>query len=326
LATSIKQSTSPVPYEKSERLSRWGRWQVRFRKDRPLILMAAPGLILLLIFSYLPMAGLILAFKDYRFDKGIFGSDWVGLSNFRFLFETSDAWRAISNTLYMNFMFITTNLIVSIGLALLLNEIQRSILSRFYQSILFFPYFMSWVIVGYLVFAFLSPENGLINHLLRDFELTPVRWYSTPQPWRLILIIVNSWKNIGFWCIVYLAGMLSISPEYYEAAQIDGANRLKQITSITLPLITPLIIINVLLSVGRIMYADFGLFYNVTRNSALLYSTTEVLDTYVFRALRVMGDIGMSSAAGLFQAVIGFALVLGANWIVRRIDPEKALF
>ncbi|HLZ57406.1 MAG TPA: ABC transporter permease subunit [Ktedonosporobacter sp.] len=298
------------------------------KKSAPLLLMAAPGLLFLLIFAYLPMFGLIIAFKDYRAYQGILGSAWVGLQNFRFLFSTQDAWHITSNTLLMNALFIVTSLVASLAIALMLNEVRDTskILSRFYQSTLFFPYFLSWVIVGYFVFALLNTNSGMVDKILVQFGLPSIDWYGSPQYWPVILVLVNLWKNAGFWSIVYLAGMVAINPEYYEAAEMDGASKWQQIRSITLPLIMPLIIINVLLSIGRIFYADFGLFFQVTHDSSRLYSATDVIDTYVYRALTTLGDVGMSSAAGFYQSVVGFILVVLSNWIVRRVDPDKALF
>lgn len=302
--------------------------RLRASKDGALLLMMLPGLLVLLVFSYAPMVGLVIAFKNYRAYQGIWGSAWSGLQNFQYLFSTADAWHITYNTLVMNSLFIVTTLAGSLGIALLLNEIRDSgtWLPRFYQSTLFLPYVLSYVLISYFVFALLSSDSGLLDKLLIRLGLHPVDWYSSPQYWPAILTIVNLWKSAGFWSIVYLAGILAISPEYYEAARIDGANKWAQIRYITLPLLMPLIIINVLLSVGRVFYADFGLFYQVTGNNGLLYSTTDVIDTYVYRSLTSIGDVGMAAAAGAYQSVVGFVLVVLANWLVRRIDPEKALF
>lgn len=299
-----------------------------FSKNGGLLLMALPGLLLLLVFSYLPMFGVIVAFKDYRAAKGIFDSDWIGFKNFEFLFGTEDAWRITFNTLSLNALFIVTSTIGAIAIALLLNEVRERTkkLTNFYQSALLLPHFISYVIVGYFVFAFLNTDTGLVNKTIGGLGFDQISWYSSPQYWPAILTSVNLWKNVGFNSIIYLSGILAINPEYFEAARIDGATKWKQITRITIPLIMPLIIITTLLAIGRIFYADFGLFYQVTRDNGLLYPTTDVLDTYVYRALRVNGDVGMSAAAGLYQAVVGFILVVGANWVVRRIDGDKALF
>jgi len=307
---------------------RMARFRRLFTKNGSLLLMALPGLLLLLVFSYLPMFGVIVAFKDYRAAKGIFDSDWIGFKNFEFLFGTEDAWRITFNTLFLNALFIVTSTIGAIGVALLLNEVREKTkkLTNFYQSALLLPHFISYVIVGYFVFAFLNTDSGLVNKTLAGFGVDSISWYSSPQYWPAILTSVNLWKNVGFNSIIYLSGILAINPEYFEAARIDGATKWKQITKITIPLIMPLIIITTLLAIGRIFYADFGLFFQVTRDNGLLYPTTDVLDTYVYRALRVSGDIGMAAAAGLYQAVVGFILVVAANWVVRRVDADKALF
>jgi putative aldouronate transport system permease protein len=303
------------------------RWAIlRDGRTVPRILMAAPAVIWLVLFSYVPMFGLIIAFKDYRFDLGIWRSPWIGLTNFRFLVGTSDAWRALTNTLILNSVFIASTLIVSLGVAILLYQIQHSFMARLYQAALFFPYFISWVIAGVFMLALLSSDSGLVNRLLASWGLSKVSWYSTPRVWPYILTASHLWKSVGFWSIVYFAGMLGISPEYYEAAEVDGATGWKKTLHITLPLLTPLIIINVLLSIGRIFYADFGLFFHVTRDQGTLYPTTDVIDTYVFRGLTKSAQIGMVSAAGFYQSVIGFALVFLSNWVVRRIDPDRSLF
>lgn len=299
-----------------------------WQRHATLLLMGLPALLLLLVFNYIPMAGLVLAFENYHPFEGIFGSPWVGLNNFQFLFMSQDAWRITFNTVFMNAIFIVVDLVVSLGVALLLNEIRdRSrILSKFYQSVVFFPYFISYVIVGYFVFALLNADNGLVDHLLTNMGLPAIDWYSSPQYWRVILTIVQVWKNAGFWIIVYLAGIIAINPEYYEAARIDGAGKWQQIRWITLPTLSPLIIINILFAIGSIFHGDFGLFFQATGNNPLLYPTTDVIDTYVYRSLIQLGNVGMAAAAGFYQAIVCFILVLFANWIVRRVDAEKALF
>jgi putative aldouronate transport system permease protein len=296
-------------------------------KNISLLAMALPGILQIFIFAYLPMFGLVIAFKDYRFNLGIFGSKWVGFENFRFLFARGVAWRITYNTVVLNALFIATTLVVSLAVALLLNEIHKSLAARFYQTALFLPYFISWVIAGYFVFGLLSMSPmGWVNRLMVAVGLEPIRWYNSPQYWPAILTLTNLWKGIGFWSIIYLAGIVGINPEYYEVATIDGANKFQQIRYITLPLLMPLVIINLLLQVGRIFYADFGLFFNVTQDRSMLYKTTDVIDTFVYRSLREISDIGMAAAAGFYQAVVGLVLIGLVNWLVRRIDREKALF
>ena len=296
------------------------------RHNTSFLLMASPGVLSLLIFSYLPMIGIIIAFKDFRANLGLFDSPWVGLKNFEFLFRSPVLGRITINTLALNSLFIITSLIASVGLALLLNEVRLKIAARAYQTVVFFPYFVSWVIVGYFSFALLSSDSGLVNQFLQSVSLPPVAWYSSPQYWPWILTLVYLWKSVGYSSIIYLAAMLSVNQEYYEAAMLDGANKLQQIRYITLPHLVPVMTILTLLAIGRIFFADFGLFYYVTRDNSLLYPTTDVIDTYVYRALRVNADIGMAAAAGLYQSVVGFVLILASNWMVKKIDPDRALF
>ena len=288
--------------------------------------MSLPGVLLLFVFAYLPMAGLVIAFKDYRFDAGIWDSAWVGLDNFRFLFGTDAAWRITRNTLLMNALFIVTSTAGALIVALLMNEVYASRLSKYYQTALFFPYFISWVIASYFVFALLNGNTGLLNKTLAALGLETVRWYRSPAYWPVILTVAHLWNGIGFGSLIYLSGILGISPELFEAARMDGASKLKQIRYITLPLLYPLIIILVLLAVGRIFHADFGLFFFLPRDIPVLYSTTDVIDTFVYRALVGLGDISMAAAAGFYQSAVGFGMVVLANWIVRRINVEYSLF
>jgi putative aldouronate transport system permease protein len=292
------------------------------------MLMAVPGVLQVFIFAYLPMFGVVIAFKNYRAADGILGSAWVGLENFRFLFGSSTSWRAVYNTLAMNALFIIVGTFGALAVALLLNEIhQRNPwLLKFAQSSLLLPYVISWIIVRSFVFALLNSNNGWINTLLTGMGFEPVRWFAEPQLWPVILVLVNLWKNVGFGALIYLAGMLAISPEYYEAAKIDGASKRQQIWYVTLPLLLPLVFVNVLLAIGNIFRADFGLFFQVTQNTPALYETTDVLDTFVYRSLLTTGDVGMASAAGFLQSIVGLATVLCANWMVRRLSDDKALF
>ncbi|MBP3966188.1 sugar ABC transporter permease [Paenibacillus sp. DLE-14] len=289
--------------------------------------MTIPGLLYFMINNYLPMFGVIIAFKELSYTKGILGSDWVGFKNFEFLFKTESAYIITRNTVLYNTVFIFINVVLSVAVAILLNAIKRKIVSRFYQSIILLPYLLSAVIIGYLVFSFLSVEYGFVNKLiLEPLGMDTVSWYSEPKYWPYILIIVNAWKSVGYFSIVYLAAIVGIDSEYYEAAVLDGASKWQQVRSITIPLIMPVIMTLTLLQIGRIFNADFGLFFQVPMNSGALMSTTDVIDTYVYRALLQMGDIGMASAAGLYQSVLGFLLVFGVNAVVRKVNKENALF
>lgn len=291
-----------------------------------LLSMSLPGVVLLFIFAYLPMLGIVIAFKDYRFNLGIFGSEWVGFQNFRFLFGTDAALRITRNTLLMNILFIGTITVCALVVAILMNEVYRSRMSKYYQTMLFFPYFISWVIVSYFVFAFLNGQTGLINQWIDALKIERIAWYRSPEYWPAILVLANLWNGIGFSSIIYLAGILGISPELYEAAKIDGAGKLQQIRHITLPMLYPMIIILTLLAIGRIFHADFGLFFFLPRDNPLLYSTTDVIDTFVYRSLVELGEISMAAAAGFYQSFVGFLLVVGANWVVRRFNEDYALY
>jgi len=307
-------------------LPRRRKLQVWLRDNGAPLLMSLPGILHLLVFAYIPMFGIIIAFKEYRYDQGIFGSKWVGFYNFKFLFSSAVAARITRNTVAYHFLFMITGMLASLIIALLMNEVQGTLRARFYQSAMFLPYFISYIIVTYFVFSFLTIDNGIVNRLLAKFGVQPISWYSKPQYWPAILTIVTIWKGTGYGSILYLAVMLGISPEYYEAAKIDGANKWQQIWHITLPMLVPIIVIQVLLSMGSMFRANFGLFYNVPMDRGALYPTTDVIDTFVYRALLRMGDMGMSAAVGVYQSVVGFVLVLLSNWAVRRIDPERALF
>jgi len=297
-----------------------------FKKNSALLFMALPAIILVLIFSYIPMFGIIVAFKDFRYDKGFWGSAWIGFENFRFFFTSLYAWRITRNTVCLNALFFSAGLVVSLAFALMLHEITKRWFVKFCQTAYFFPYFLSWVVVGFTLFAFLNMRLGILNDFLKTIGLQPVHWYIKPEYWPAILVLVYLWKSVGLFSVIYYAGLMGIDPAYYEAAAIDGATRWQMITKISIPLITPLMVIIMLLQIGRIFYADFGMFYQLPRNIGMLYPTTDVIDTYVYRSLRVVGDIGMSAAAGFYQAVVGLILIGSANYLVRRINPENALF
>ncbi|WP_123043911.1 ABC transporter permease [Cohnella candidum] len=291
-------------------------------------LMMAPALLVLLLNNYLPMLGSVIAFKNVNYSLGVLKSPWVGFQNFEYLFSTTDAWQITRNTLVYNVIFIILNLFVGVAFALMFNSLRSRRLSKLFQTAMFLPYFLSWVVITYLVFGFLNPEIGLMNKTILPWfgVKEPIDWYTEPSYWMYILPVVNTWKGIGYYAVIYLAAIIGIDQEYYEAATIDGASKWRQVWAITIPLIRPVIIVLMLLQIGRIFYADFGLFFQVTRDAGSLYDTTLVIDTYVYKGFIVTGDIGMSSAAGMYQAVVGFVLVLISNLVIRRISKDDALF
>lgn len=301
------------------------RWK-EFKDNAELSVMLIPGLILLFVFSYIPMVGIIIAFKDYRNNLGIFGSAWNGFENFKFFFQSQDAWRIFRNTIGYGLLFIITTLIAAVLVAILLYEVKRKIALKFYQTSMILPHFLSWVIVGYVTYMLLEPNMGVINQIIRFFGGEGVQWYSEPKYWPIILPAVNLWKNIGLKMVMYYAALMAIDEELFEAAQIDGANRFKQIIYITLPSLVPLMTILTILDVGNVIRGDFGLFYNIPRDVGLLYPTTDIIDTYLYRGLRTGDDIGITTAVGLFQSVIGFIMVVGTNLVVKKIAPENSLF
>ena len=313
----------PLPQEKN-----MTKISVRKRRSRrvnyiPLYLMMLPGILYLLINNYLPMFGIVIAFKNFSYKKGIWGSDWCGLKNFEFLFRTKDAFIMIRNTLLYNLLFILPGLVIALCIAIMMTEIGRWKIAKVIQPIICFPNMISIIIVSYLVYAFLG-SNGFINHTVLNGN--GIGWYSEAKYWPFILPIVYFWKSAGYSSIIYIASMSGIDPTLYEAAKLDGATKMQQIFKITLPIIRPMIMLMLLLNVGRIFSSDFGLFLQVPMNSGMLYNTTQTIDTYVYRALMELNDIGMSSAASVFQSIVGFVLVIASNLFVRRMDPESALF
>lgn len=299
---------------------------VKFKEYIPVYLMAIPGLIYLVINNYLPMFGLWMAFTKVNFRKGMFGGEFVGLKNFKFLFASSDAFVIFRNTIGYGLLFLVLNPITSITIAIFLNEIRKTWAKKFYQTIILLPHLISMVIVSYLVYAFLNTNVGIVNRAITFFGGNPVGWYGEPKAWPFILPLVNIWKGVGFGSIIYLSTIVGISDDYYEAAALDGCTRLQQIHYITLPLLKPTVIILTIMGVGGILHSDFGLFYQVPLNQGALIPTTQTLDTYVLRGLMELGNTSMSAAAGFFQSVVGFGLVMTTNAIVKRVSAENSLF
>lgn len=299
----------------------------RILKQWPLYLMMVPGLAYLLINNYMPLAGLQLAFKKFKYALGIWKSDFNNFKNFTYLFKSSDAWIIIRNTVGYNLVFILLGTVVAIFVAILLNMVRVKRMQKFYQTVILIPHLISYVIVSYIVYAFLGQDNGMINNsLLKALGMEPIAWYTEAAYWPYILVITQLWKTFGYNSIIYYATIVGIDQTYYEAAIVDGATWWKQVRYITLPTLKPVIVTLTLLAIGRMFYSDFGLFYQVPMNIGLLYDATNTIDTYVYRGLLETNDVGRASAAGFIQSVMGFFLVLGTNAIVRRVDREQALF
>ena len=301
-----------------------GKKKYDLKKDLPFFALMLPALTYIFINNYLPMFGIFIAFKNINYQKGIFGSEWAGLKNFEFLFKTKDAYIMLQNTLGYNVLFIFLSVVLSVSLAILMSEIGRTFLAKVLQPLIIFPNMISMVIVAYIVYAFLNSQTGFLDKSI--FAAAPISWYSDPKYWPFILTIVNVWRGTGYGSIIYMASIAGIDAELFEAARVDGATRWQQITRITIPLLKPTVVMLVLMSVSKIFNSDFGLFYQVPMNSGALYSTTQTIDTYVYRALMQLSDIGMSSAASVFQSIVGFVLVLAANKIVARVDEDNKLF
>lgn len=299
----------------------------RLRKYLPLYLFAMPGVIYLIINNYLPMGGLILAFKKYSFAKGIIDSPWNGIDNFTYLFGSKWAKIMFRNTIGYNFAFLILGTILAIFVAIILGEITHRAAKQVYQTVILIPFLVSTVLIGYLVFAFFSGTNGFINKsILEPIGIEGVSWYTEAKYWPAILIIVQLWRSFGFQSIIYYATIIGFDKAYYEAAVMDGASLWQQITKITLPLLKPTVIILTIMAMGRMFASDFGLFYQVPQNSGMLYTTTTTIDTFVYRALMLDHDVGRSLAAGFMQSILGFILVLIVNRIVQKVDSESALF
>ena len=295
-------------------------------KQWPFWVMILPGCIYLLINNYGPMAGLFIAFKKINYAVGLWDSPWVGFKNFKYLFATKDAFLITRNTILYNLAFIVIGTILGLMVGIMLSELRKTIETKFFQTILLLPYLLSWVICAYIGYAFLSKETGLINGILESVGISGVDWYNDAGKWPVILVFINIWKGIGYSSIIYMSSIIGIDRSLYESAMIDSATKWEQIRYITLPMLKGTVIMLTIMSVGRMFYSDFGLFYQMPLNSGTLYSTTQTIDTYVYRALMQQNNIGMSSAAGFYQSLVGFVLVLSANTIVRKLSPEDAMF
>lgn len=296
------------------------------KRNRILFLMILPVVIYVVIFNYLPMSGIILAFKQFNYTDGIIGSPFVGLKNFKFLFTGGVLWRITRNTVLYNVVFIAVDMIFQIAVAIMLNEIRRKWFKKVTQSMMFLPYFVSFVLVQSICYAIFNYEHGLLNNIITAAGGTAVNAYTNSKAWPFILTAFYEWKNIGYGVVIYLAAITGISAEYYEAARVDGATKWQQIRLITLPLLKPTAITLFLFAVGKIMKGQFELFFQLVGKNGLVYETTDIIDTYVFRSITQTFDPGMSTAAGLYQSLFGFILIMVVNHVVKKVHPEYALF
>lgn len=302
------------------------RLKYKIKRFMPLYLMMMPALIYLFINNYMPMPGLVLAFKKFNSQLGIYGSPWVGLSNFKFLISSRDFPVVLRNTILYNVAFIVLDLVFGVLLAILITEIRNRKCRKAAQSVILFPYVVSIIIVSYMVRAFLDAENGLINHLLMNLGLESIQFYSTSKYWPFILIFVHLWKGLGYGVIIYISTILGIDQSLMESAALDGAGAVQRIRYITLPFLKPAMITLTLLAIGHICNSDFGLFYQIPQNSGLIMDATNTIDTFVYRALLVQNNVGMSAAAGFFQSVVGFLFIIVFNGITRKVSRENSLF
>lgn len=311
--------------------TRGGRLVSSVKRQWVFYTMMIPGMFLLILFCYVPMPGIILAFKDYSPRDGIFGSAWMNpwYKNFEFFFKSDTAKTVTMNTIVYNLIEGVTVTVCSIALAIMFFELKNKYASGFYKGAILLPTFLSWIVIQYIFYSLLSPDRGIVNHILTSLGKDPLEWYSNPTYWRVILPLAYLWKNVGYYSVFYIAAIAGINTDYYEAAQLDGANKWQQILHITLPLLRPTVIILCLLWVGKIFsggFGDWNGFMNITNDSSMLYSASDVIDTYVYRALKKMNDYGMSTAVGLYQSVVGFFMVLLSNFIIKKIDPDSAMF
>lgn len=296
------------------------------RRNGTSYLLVLPAMVYTFIFGYMTYPYILIAFQRFNYRKGIFHSEWVGLKNFEFFFGSSKAFTVTFNTIFLNLLFIVFGTLMALAISLILNELRKKLFVKISQSMMLFPNFISWIVISYVLYAFFSMDIGIVNKLLNQLGLASVNWYTEPKVWPAVLTVMHVWKGAGMSAIIYLATITGIDETLYEAAEIDGANRWQMCMRITIPLMMPTVVILMLLSVGKIMYGDFGMIYALIGDNGTLYSTTDIIDTYVFRSLRQIGDPSEAMAVGLFQSVIGFILVFGTNAITRKFFKDGALY
>ena len=313
--------------EKKKRIRR--SWT---RNDVELTLLALPTTVWYLLFCFLPMFGLIIAFKNYRavggksFLYNVLHSEWAGFKNFEFLIKSNDLFVILRNTILYNLVFIVLGLVLSVGMAIMISLLHSKKKSKVYQTLMFFPYFMSWVVVAYFVDAFLNVDNGMINTMLRNGGGDPVQWYMTPEVWPFILVFMYIWKNTGYNMVIYLSSISGIDSTLYEAAVVDGANKRQQVWYITLPCLKNVIIMMFILNIGKIFYSDFGLFFQITQGAkGSIFDAVATIDTWVFNAIQSNTPVGMTSAVTFFQSVSCCITILLANALVKKIDKDSAI-
>ncbi len=323
----MKTIAQPAQAVESQSAKVTGSRTRKLWNNRTLLLMCAPAILFFAIFAYLPMPGLYLAFIRYNYTDGIFKSAFIGLDNFRFLVMTGDLWRLTANTILYNLAFIILGNFLQIFIAILLNELRKKWFKKVSQTIMFLPFFISFVIIGLIAYNILSYDYGMLNSLLKSVGADPVKTYSNPHVWPFIIIITYLWQSTGYGSIVYFAAIMGLDSEVVEAAEIDGANALQRIRYIVLPWLKPTFIILLLFSLGGVLRGNFGLFYNlVGANNTSLYATTDIIETYVFRSLMNNFNFSMGSAVSLYQSVFGFFVVITANWLVKKASPDNSLF
>lgn len=310
--------------KKVEKKHKWLK-HIRF-DDIQLLLLQLPAIIYVFIFCYLPMYGIIIAFKKFNPSKGIWGSKWVGFKNFEFLFTSQDMWRITRNTVLYSLWFLLIGNVCAILIAIFLYNLRGRMFVKIYHTIMILPTFISIILVSYIVYALLNPASGVINRVLVDLGMSKVDWYADPKPWPAILTIVDVWKGVGMGCVLYYAALMGIDSDLFNAAKIDGANKVQQMWYIAVPELASVVAIRIIMGFGGLFSGDFGLFYQVTRNSAALYSTTDIINTYTFRALMENNDIATSSAVGLAQSVVGLFMILLVNGVIRKVSYENRLF
>ena len=319
----LLDETELEPVDKKSRLR---KFMLTLRRNKILLLMLLPAILYFLIFSYIPMGGTVLAFKNYNFRDGIFGSPWVGLDNFKYFFISGQAWIVTRNTILYNVAFITVNTILQMGLAILISEIGGKYFKKLTQTAMFLRYFISWVVVGIIAYNMLNLENGTINSMIAKIGGEKFNFYGSTFVWPFIMIFVSAWKNVGYGTVLYLAAIMGIDTETYEAAKIDGANIFQRIFKVTIPSLIPTMIILTLLAIGNIFRGDFQMFYQIIGNNGPLFNATDVIDTFTFRSLIQSGEVGMSAASCLYQSVFCFITIMISNFLVKKYDKDYSLF